>query len=108
MADIKAHPIGHSTGIDEKDGDAVNVKEVFGKEKNGAVHIERVDTDSNSSLSNDPEPDKGKHEAVETDLQLVTRVLSVEDDPTENPWTFRMWFLGAKWYPASTFEFALT
>ena len=25
---------------------------------------------------------------------LVTQILHVEDDPTLNPWTFRMWFLG--------------
>ena len=31
---------------------------------------------------------------VENAEQLVTSVLSVDDDPTLNPWTFRMWFLG--------------
>ena len=25
---------------------------------------------------------------------LVREVLSLEDDPTLNPWTFRMWFIG--------------
>jgi hypothetical protein len=25
---------------------------------------------------------------------LVTEVLSLKDDPTANPWTFRMWFIG--------------
>jgi hypothetical protein len=25
---------------------------------------------------------------------LVTEILLVEDDPSLNPWTFRMWFLG--------------
>ncbi|MCJ1399097.1 hypothetical protein MMC11_002299 [Xylographa trunciseda] len=31
---------------------------------------------------------------VENAEQLVTSVLSVDDDPTLNPWTFRMWFIG--------------
>jgi hypothetical protein len=96
MADFKAPLSGQNTGIDEKAGPIADSKEIFGKQKESVVFIERVDTDSTSSISNDPEPPKGKHEAVETDLQLVTRVLSVEDDPSENPWTFRMWFLGAK------------
>jgi hypothetical protein len=80
--------------LNEKAGGTVDVKGTFGEQKSGVVFIERVPTDSSSSLFNDPEPPKAKHEAVETDLQLVTRVLSVEDDPSENPWTFRMWFLG--------------
>lgn len=32
--------------------------------------------------------------AVNTAEDLVTRVIDVEDDPTLNVWTFRMWFLG--------------
>jgi hypothetical protein len=29
-----------------------------------------------------------------TARDLVTEILLVEDDPTLNPWTFRMWFIG--------------
>ncbi|GAB7362576.1 hypothetical protein MBLNU230_g2891t1 [Neophaeotheca triangularis] len=38
----------------------------------------------------------GKHDIlpVETARDLVTEVLHVEDDPTLNPWTFRVWFTG--------------
>ena len=32
--------------------------------------------------------------APRTARDLVTEVLAVEDDPTVNPWTFRMWFIG--------------
>jgi hypothetical protein len=32
--------------------------------------------------------------AVETNEDLVTRVIHVEDDPSLNPWTFRVFFLG--------------
>jgi OPT oligopeptide transporter protein len=31
---------------------------------------------------------------AETAKDLVTEVLSATDDPTLNPWTFRVWFLG--------------
>jgi OPT oligopeptide transporter protein len=30
----------------------------------------------------------------ETARDLVTEIIHAEDDPTLNPWTFRMWFLG--------------
>jgi hypothetical protein len=30
----------------------------------------------------------------ETAKDLVTEVISIEDDPTLSPWTFRTWFLG--------------
>ncbi|THY02860.1 OPT superfamily oligopeptide transporter [Aureobasidium pullulans] len=35
-----------------------------------------------------------EHKIVETAEDIVNQVLSVEDDPTLNPWTFRMLFLG--------------
>jgi len=31
---------------------------------------------------------------AETAEDLVTEVIHVRDDPTLNPWTFRVWFLG--------------
>jgi hypothetical protein len=31
---------------------------------------------------------------VETAKDLVTEVIHARDDPTLNPWTFRVWFLG--------------
>jgi hypothetical protein len=107
MADFNTPSSAHNTGFNEKTGVTVDVKGTFGEQKGGVVFIERVPTDSSSSLFNDPEPPKAKHEAVETDLQLVTRVLSVEDDPSENPWTFRMWFLGTMCYSFSCHEFPL-
>lgn len=49
----------------------------------------------------DPAPDYrdeegklGDGNAVETNEDLVTRVIHVEDDPSLNPWTFRVFFLG--------------
>jgi hypothetical protein len=31
---------------------------------------------------------------AETAEDLITEVIHVRDDPTLNPWTFRVWFLG--------------
>jgi OPT oligopeptide transporter protein len=107
MADFNTPSSAHNARFNEKAGESVDVKGTFGDQKSGVIFIERVHTDSTSSLSKDPEQPKAKNEAVETDLQLVTRVLSVEDDPSENPWTFRMWFLGMICYSVSCHEFAL-
>ncbi|KAG6853742.1 hypothetical protein C0991_001758 [Blastosporella zonata] len=36
----------------------------------------------------------GKERPIETDVDVVTRLISLEDDPTLPAFTFRMWFLG--------------
>ncbi|KAG6857484.1 hypothetical protein H0H87_002109 [Tephrocybe sp. NHM501043] len=36
----------------------------------------------------------GKERPIETDIDVVTRLISLEDDPTLPAFTFRMWFLG--------------
>jgi hypothetical protein len=33
-------------------------------------------------------------EPAETPKDLITEVIHVTDDPSLNPWTFRVWFLG--------------
>jgi hypothetical protein len=38
--------------------------------------------------------DKRRKKPPKTARELVTEILVVEDDPTVNPWTFRMWFIG--------------
>jgi hypothetical protein len=40
------------------------------------------------------EETKPKKDRLKSARDLVTEVLLVEDDPTVNPWTFRMWFIG--------------
>ena len=45
-------------------------------------------------LYTDEEGKLGGEGAVETNEDLVTRVIHVEDDPSLNPWTFRVFFLG--------------
>lgn len=36
----------------------------------------------------------GEPDVVETAKDIVTHVLHVDDDPSLNPWTFRMFFIG--------------
>jgi hypothetical protein len=48
-----------------------------------------------ASTSDEGEEDKRvKRPPPSTARELVTEILRVEDDPTVNPWTFRMWFIG--------------
>jgi hypothetical protein len=48
-----------------------------------------------ASTSEEGEEDKRlKKPPPSTARELVTEILRVEDDPTVNPWTFRMWFIG--------------
>ena len=58
-------------------------------------------------VSDEPAPryESEEHLAVHADTveDITTQVLAVEDDPTVNPWTFRMFFLGTyfsriKWF----------
>jgi len=46
------------------------------------------------SIDSADEPDKEHVKSVSTARDLVTEILLVEDDATQNPWTFRMWFIG--------------
>ena len=64
--------------------------EYIGSEKGGTSVVERVASDS-SSLSHD---EKTHIKPPTTARELVSEILLVEDDPTLNPFTFRMWFLG--------------
>jgi hypothetical protein len=64
--------------------------EYIGAEKGNISIVERVESDS-SSLSHD---EKVHVKPPTTARELVTEILLVEDDPSLNPYTFRMWFLG--------------
>lgn len=45
------------------------------------------------AVSSDEEKQESRKKARSA-RDLVTEVLAVEDDPSVNPWTFRMWFIG--------------
>lgn len=46
------------------------------------------------SSSSDEEGRGGEVNALETAEDIVTAIINVDDDPTLNPWTFRMFFIG--------------
>jgi hypothetical protein len=64
--------------------------EYFDSKKGDVNVVERQDSES-SSLSSD---EKIHTKPPSTARDLVTEILAVEDDPTQNPWTFRLWFIG--------------
>jgi hypothetical protein len=60
-------------------------------------HIEYFDEkrgDANSATDSEIPLDDKRKKRIRNPRDLVTEVLSLEDDPTLNPWTFRMWFIG--------------
>jgi hypothetical protein len=73
----------------KKDEEPVRI-EYFADDKAG-----RSGTGTGSITSeSDAEKDGGHKKAPSTARDLVSEILAVEDDPTINPWTFRMWFIG--------------
>jgi hypothetical protein len=65
-------------------------------EKEPAQYLEYVEEEDDVvTIEKDlsQEADK-QNEAPSTAKDLVSQVLALEDDPSLNPWTFRMWFLG--------------
>ena len=55
-----------------------------------------VSKDSSSLQQYDAENNsEGDDLVVSTAEEIITHVIHVDDDPTLNPWTFRMFFLGA-------------
>jgi hypothetical protein len=77
--------------LNEKNLDsAVEHVEYFDSTKGNISVVERQDSES-SSLSSD---EKIHTKPPSTARDLVTEILLVEDDPSMNPWTFRLWFIG--------------
>jgi hypothetical protein len=67
------------------------------KKEESPQHIEYLDKTVNLSTTDSDNYVEGEKETkgrLENARDLVTEVLSLEDDPTINPWTFRMWFIG--------------
>jgi hypothetical protein len=70
-----------------------------GKKESDAQRIEFFtdrEKNANGSINSESEGEKESHKkkAPKTARELVSEILMVEDDPTVNPWTFRMWFIG--------------
>jgi hypothetical protein len=97
----EAHANTDGLGSPEPAGEAFSEKP--------KLHDENLDISKdekrpyNDETTPEPAPlytdEEGKVEgenAVETNEDLVTRVIHVEDDPSLNPWTFRVFFLGTR------------
>jgi hypothetical protein len=82
----------------ERDISLDEEKSIGIKEKNREKHtIKRQGTGSSTALL--PvyvDDDSSEHFIVppKTTRDLITEVIHAVDDPTLNPWTFRVWFLG--------------
>jgi hypothetical protein len=78
-------------------GEKPKMDEMF-KDTSRPKETEDIHTTYNDAapVYEDEEGGLGKEGAVETNEDLVTRVIHVEDDPTLNPWTFRVFFLGTR------------
>jgi OPT oligopeptide transporter protein len=81
--------------IEPKTGAVVDTGAKNGKET-PAEHIEYFDDKRDVSITDSESPlgETKKKKVLRNPRDLVTEVLSLEDDPTLNPWTFRMWFIG--------------
>jgi hypothetical protein len=73
-----------SAGETKAEGE-VEKLEYFAKTPDERIHeLDEREEDDGKKVSGPPASAR----------DLVAQVLVVEDDPTVNPWTFRMWFIG--------------
>lgn len=80
---------GLSTSVDNASGEPRPSKESLNKVKERGVHGLPI------YIANDSEAiGEGHIGALETADDMVTTIIHVDDDPSENPWTFRMFFIG--------------
>ncbi len=102
----EAHANTDGLGSPEPAGEAFSEKPKLNDE-----HLD-ISKDEKRPHNDETEPaplytdEEGKVEggnAVETNEDLVTRVIHVEDDPSLNPWTFRVFFLGTRNLDSSCF-----
>lgn len=54
----------------------------------------RLKEESDAKAVADVDVDTDSNEVISSAAEIVTHVIDVEDDPSINPWTFRMIFLG--------------
>ncbi|KAI0028539.1 hypothetical protein K488DRAFT_89641 [Vararia minispora EC-137] len=61
--------------------------------KSGSVVADEKDTDF-SSKGDVETTSEGSTAVLESERDIVTHVISIDDDPLLSPWTFRAFFLG--------------
>jgi hypothetical protein len=79
-------PLGVSSGVDPLGSDR----------SHSTTDEEKGDSEVPPAYFVDPEVPIGEGDIknLETAEDIVTTVIHVDDDPTLNPWTFRMFFIG--------------
>jgi hypothetical protein len=82
----KVHVIETVTSVAVKDGTTETVLEYVDD------NSEKADDSKEPSFVNTSE--KTVPKSLSAARSFLTEILLVEDDPTQNPWTFRMWFVG--------------
>src|ERR1700712_2999539 len=60
----------------------------------GLTHAKEATVEVTESLHEYNEKPLSTRKTIRDARDLVTEILLVEDDPSLNPWTFRMWFIG--------------
>ena len=92
------HPnddVAQTTATDEKHPELAHISSLSKSSSDGFRNEKTVDVNVDATPAYDVESgesDQPLH--VSTAKDLVTNILHVDDDPSLNPWTFRMWFLG--------------
>jgi hypothetical protein len=59
-------------------------------ERDEGFYYVKADVEATSN----PPTDDASDAVLHTEREIATRVISVDDDPSLNPWTFRAFFLG--------------
>jgi hypothetical protein len=78
-----------TTSADHSSGEFRGSKESIGKgQEAGVQELPAFHYDTEAAIG------EGEIGALETAEDIVTTVIHVDDDPTINPWTFRMFFIG--------------
>jgi hypothetical protein len=90
LGTVEESPIGNSYDEKSKMDDEKNATSKGPHEIQVPYNVE----DDPAPFYTDEEGKLSGDGAVETNEDLVTRVIHVEDDPSLNPWTFRVFFLG--------------
>ena len=82
-------PYGTTTSVDKSSAEFRGSKESVGKGFEAGITEPPPYHDTEAAIG------EGEIGALETAEDIVTTVIHVDDDPTINPWTFRMFFIGA-------------
>lgn len=87
--DIKPAAAGSDTSSEKLKNES---SDKDGVEVSNVAYVLKGDRADADYAGETPEPEEGH--VVSSAKDIVTQVLSLDDDPSLNPWTFRMWFLG--------------